>query len=131
MILQEYQKQITTKGEISLMLFGGEYSHAVLKKAKPGDFRVQDDFGGTVHAYMPSDQAIRFAENALAQCPELPIYARVDLFWNNEDDLVLGELELIEPELWFREAAQSAELCALAIQRYIQQYSDKDLVDKL
>ena len=26
----------------------GIYTHAVLKKAKSGDFRVQDDFGGSV-----------------------------------------------------------------------------------
>ena len=45
-MLQEYQNKITTKGEVAFMIFGGKYSHAVLKKAKPGDFRVQDDFGG-------------------------------------------------------------------------------------
>ena len=29
-------------------MINGQFTHAVLKKAKPGDFRVQDDFGGTV-----------------------------------------------------------------------------------
>ena len=44
-IVQEFQKNIIKSGEIAVMLFGGKYSHAVLKKAKKGDFRVQDDFG--------------------------------------------------------------------------------------
>ena len=47
-MVQEFQKNILSTGEIAVMLFGGEYSHSVLKKAKKGDFRVQDDFGGSV-----------------------------------------------------------------------------------
>ncbi len=120
MMLQEYQEQITSKGEVSYMLFGGKFSHAILKKAKPGDFRVQDDFGGTLHEYYPSEEEIEFAEYALAQCPELPVYARVDVFWSNQDELVLGELELIEPELWFRKCDTSADACAKAIQSFIE-----------
>ncbi|GAB5415937.1 MAG: hypothetical protein Crog4KO_07180 [Crocinitomicaceae bacterium] len=118
MMLQEYQEQITSKGEVSYILFGGKYSHAVLKKAKAGDFRVQDDFGGTLHQYQPSADEITFAEFALAQCPEMPVYARVDVFWDNQDELVLGELELIEPELWFRECETAAAACADAIQAF-------------
>lgn len=120
MLLQEYQEQITTKGEVSYMLFGGKYGHSVLKKAKPGDFRVQDDFGGTVHEYQPNTTEIQFAEYALAQCPELPVYARVDVFWNNQDELVLGELELIEPELWFRKSNVAADACAQAILNFME-----------
>ena len=30
------------------------------------------------------------------------IYGRVDVFYDNDNLLSLGELELIEPELWFR-----------------------------
>ena len=121
MMLQEYQEQITTKGEVSFMVFGGKFSHAILKKAKPGDFRVQDDFGGTLHDYYPNTEEIAFAEYALKQCPELPVYARVDVFWNNQDELVLGELELIEPELWFRESDSAASSCAKAIQEAMKE----------
>lgn len=116
MLLQEYQQQITTKGEISLVLFGGKYSHAVLKKAKSGDFRVQDDFGGTVTDYTPNADEIAFAEEALLACqPMQPIYARVDVFWDNQDELCLAELEMIEPELWFRRNDRAAELLAQEI----------------
>lgn len=120
LLVQEYQEQITTKGEVSYILFGGKYSHAILKKAKPGDFRVQDDFGGTIHEYHPTEEEIEFAEFALSKSPEMPVYARVDVFWNNEDELVLGELELIEPELWFRKSDTAADACALAIQAFMK-----------
>ena len=111
-IIQPFQKQVLTKGEVSIMMFNGVYSHAILKLAKPGDFRVQDDFGGTIHHYEPSDKEIDFAKRCIEACPELPTYARVDYFWDNDNELALAELELIEPELWFRENKNAAELMA-------------------
>jgi len=119
LMLQEYQNKITSKGEVAFMIFGGKYSHAVLKKAKPGDFRVQDDFGGSLHDYDPSDEEIEFAEKAISVCDPMPVYARVDVIWDNEDQLCVGEIELIEPELWFRRENRSAKRCASAILDYI------------
>ena len=101
MLFQEFQHQIQSKGEMSLMMIDGKFTHAVLKKAKPGDFRVQDEFGGTVVDYAPNKEEIAFAEKAIAACPKETIYGRVDIFYDNENRLSLGELELIEPELWF------------------------------
>ncbi len=114
-MLQEFQKKITTKGEVAFMVFGGKYSHAVLKKAKAGDFRVQDDFGGSIHPYEASEDEIAFVENVFNAVNPTPIYARVDVIWNNQNQLCLGEIELIEPELWFRMNENSAQLCADAI----------------
>ena len=112
MMIQPLQKQVLTKGEVSIMMFNGIYSHAILKIAKPGDFRVQDDFGGTIHHYKPSNEEIEFAKHSINACPEVPTYARVDYFWDNDNELALAELELIEPELWFREHKEAAELMA-------------------
>ncbi|MFY0675222.1 MAG: hypothetical protein JXQ87_17635 [Bacteroidia bacterium] len=115
MILQEFQSSIQNKGEVSIIMFGGNYSHAVLKKAKKGDFRVQDDFGGTVHEYSPTEKEIEFAKHVVSKVEPKPTYARVDYFWDNNNQLALGELELIEPELWFRKEPKSAELLAKTI----------------
>lgn len=115
MLLQEYQKDITTKGELSFMVFGGAYSHAVLKKAKSGDFRVQDDFGGSIHHYEASQEEKDFAVAAVAACKILPAYARVDVMWDNNGELCLSELELIEPELWFRMNEKAADKLAAAL----------------
>ena len=118
-VLQPFQHRIVSDGEISLMLFNGQFTHAILKKAKPGDFRVQDDFGGTVHSYKPTEEEITLAINALSACPELPIYARVDIIRDNVGDLAVSELELIEPELWFREHPAAAQVLAKAIKNHI------------
>lgn len=112
MMLQPFQKNVVSQGEISIMLMGGTYTHAVIKNAKPGDFRVQDDFGGTVKKYEPSPEEIAFAEKAVAACPALPAYARVDIIRDNDDQLALIELELIEPELWFRLHPEAATVLA-------------------
>lgn len=110
MLLQEFQHNIIEKGEVALMVFGGKYSHAVLKKAKAGDFRVQDDFGGSVHDYHASAVEIEFAEKVVSVCDPLPVYARVDVIRDNKNELCVSELELIEPELWLRKYPRAADL---------------------
>ncbi len=119
LILQPFQHNIVKKGEISLILINGKFTHAVLKIAKKGDFRVQDDFGGSVHNYTPTQLEINFAEKAIKACNELPIYARVDIFTDNNNKLALAELELIEPELWFRNNTKAADELAKGIQKLI------------
>jgi len=119
LIIQEFQEQILTRGEVAFMLFGGTFSHAILKKAKAGDFRVQDDFGGTVHSYDPSPEEIAWAEQVVALCDPLPVYARVDAIWDNKQEPALAELELIEPELWFRYHPEAAEKLADALTKHL------------
>jgi len=112
MLFQEFLNNITTQGEISLILIGGKYTHAVKKIAKKGDFRVQDDHGGRVEKYTPNKEEILFAEDCLKASPYQPIYARIDIVYNNNNKPSLSELELIEPELWFRNYPKAANLLA-------------------
>jgi len=119
MMLQEFQNNIVSQGEISMMVMGGKYTHSVIKTAKEGDFRVQDDFGGTVKEHNPTTEEIQFAEKAFAACPEPPLYGRADIFYDNDNQLAIGELELIEPELWFRFNPKAADDLAEVIVRKI------------
>ncbi|WP_075341244.1 ATP-grasp domain-containing protein [Tenacibaculum agarivorans] len=119
-IIQPFQHNIVEQGEISLIIINGKYTHAVLKIAKPGDFRVQDDFGGSVYNYSPTKQEIEFAETAVKACKELPMYARVDIFTDNNDKLAIAELELIEPELWFRNHDKAATKLSKGIKQLIK-----------
>lgn len=121
MILQPFQEQVPAQGEVSLMVFGREYTHAVRKIAKPGDFRVQDDFGGTVHAHEPSPEEVELALKAVSACHTLPTYARVDIVIDNEGRYALSELELIEPELWFRRLPDAADVLAQGIAEALKQ----------
>jgi len=120
MMIQEFQHQVPEKGELSFVVIGGRFTHAVLKKAKSGDFRVQDEFGGTLHSYDPSKEEIAFAEAVVSSCEEQALYARVDAVWDNQNQMAISELELIEPELWFRFNPDAAEKLADAFIRYDQ-----------
>ncbi len=117
MMLQPFQNSVVEKGEISLMMMGGKYTHAVLKKAKSGDFRVQDDFGGTVHDYTPTEAEIDLAVASINACSKRPFYARVDIVEDNNGKPAISELELVEPELWFRRNEKAADVLAEEIKR--------------
>ena len=118
-MVQEFQKNILSSGEIAVMLFGGEYSHSVLKKAKKGDFRVQDDFGGSVEKINPSLDIIKLAEKTIKSLKTMPLYARVDIIFDNGNKPVISELELIEPELWFRFKKESAYKLAEIVKDFL------------
>ena len=126
LMLQPFQNSIVEKGEVSFTVIDGQYTHAVLKVAKKGDFRVQDDFGGSVYEYAPSKKEIEFAEKAIQACKELPIYARVDICIDNDGELALVELELIEPELWFRNNPKAADSLANAIHNLLKHNKSKE-----
>ena len=117
LIFQEFLNSIITQGEISLIFIGCKYTHAVKKIAKKGDFRVQDDHGGSVEVYNANNEEIIFAKSCLDKCPKLPIYSRVDIIYDNNNELSLGEIEMIEPELWFRNNKDAAKLLANEINK--------------
>ncbi len=114
MLLQPFMPAIVEHGEVSLIVIDGEASHAVRKIAAPGEFRVQDDHGGTVHAHAPTEAEAAIARQALAAAPEPVAYARVDLVQTGSGPVVM-ELELIEPELFFRHQADAAARLAEAV----------------
>lgn len=114
-LVQPFQHAIGNEGELSLIVIAGDVTHAVRKIAKSGDFRVQDDHGGTVHPHTPTSEEIAFAQQAVALCNPLPLYARVDMIRDNDGQLALMELELIEPELFFRFCPSAADRLAAAM----------------
>ena len=119
MIVQQFQESVLNFGEISLVVFGGKFSHAVLKKGKKNDFRVQDDFGWSVSLYNATKKEITFAEKVVNSCFCKPVYARVDVLYDGEKNLMLSELELIEPELWFRFCNRSEYKLSREVKRLI------------
>jgi glutathione synthase/RimK-type ligase-like ATP-grasp enzyme len=117
LILQPFQRAIVDRGEDTLVVLNGRYTHAVRKVAEPGDFRVQADHGGTVHPLEPTDEQIELAERTMAACRPSPAYGRVDMVRDNEGRLAVMELEVIEPELWLRFHPPAAEAMAAAIEQ--------------
>lgn len=123
-ILQPFVPSVTNFGELSLMVLGGKCTHAVQKKVKEGDFRVQDDFGGTVHHFTLTADLVELAEMVINLIQPKPLYGRVDILRNDTDQWMVSEVELIEPELWFRTAPNMVKYLAMAIHTHIQDHHE-------
>jgi glutathione synthase/RimK-type ligase-like ATP-grasp enzyme len=104
MIVQPLIEEIARTGEYSLMLFDGEFSHAVVKRPKSGDFRVQPHLGGVTLPSAPPPGSVELAQRALAAAPAKAAYARVDMVPGDDGQLMIMELELIEPALFLDHA---------------------------
>jgi glutathione synthase/RimK-type ligase-like ATP-grasp enzyme len=120
MLVQPFMRSIAAQGEYSLMLFGGVFSHAVVKRPKPGDFRVQPHLGGSETPCEPPPGAIDLAKAALAAAPAAAAYARVDMVADPDGALRIMELELIEPALWLQHAPDQGAAFARAIASAIE-----------
>lgn len=109
MLVQPFLRSVAEEGEYSCLLFGGRFSHAIVKRPKAGDYRVQPHLGGSERPCPPPEGAIELAHEALAAAPADAAYARVDMVRDNGGKLAVIELELIEPALWLQHAPDSGE----------------------
>ncbi len=99
-LVQPFVESIAAQGEVSLIYFGGAFSHAIRKQPAAGDYRVQDMYGGTNHPYQPAADEVALASRALSATPAPTTYARVDMVRLQGGRPAVMELELIEPELF-------------------------------
>ncbi|HYG63391.1 MAG TPA: hypothetical protein VEL74_12475, partial [Thermoanaerobaculia bacterium] len=77
-------------------------SHAVIKRPKSGDFRVQIDHGGSAAPADPPAAVLERAERILAAVAGPWLYARVDgCVLSGRRGFHLMELEMLEPSLFF------------------------------
>ncbi|MBC6109524.1 RimK family alpha-L-glutamate ligase [Pedobacter fastidiosus] len=117
-IVQPFLDEIPESGEWSFIFFNGEFSHALLKKTKTGDFRVQHTFGGTIYPQNPGRKLIDTAKEYVDLFAKGCLYARVDgVMVNNE--FTLMELELIEPFLFLNTDPNNYERYYKALQKLI------------
>ncbi len=101
MMLQPYLPSIETRGETSLLFFGGHLSHVVNKRPVPGEFRVQEEFGGQYRVLgTPPVGALALAEQVLAAIDTPLLYARIDTVPDADGRWLLMEAELIEPDFY-------------------------------
>lgn len=114
-MVQEFQAGILDHGELSVICIDGTFSHAVRKRAKPGDVRIQIEYGGTYTLEDPDDATRRLAEWIVETTGLDLLYARVDLIPALDGTWQLGELELAEPALYLHWAPGSSARLAEAI----------------
>ena len=118
--VQPYIEQIQHEGEYSLFFFAGEYSHAIVKRPKAGDFRVQEEHGAEIASVEPEAELVDVARELIALVDPQPVYVRADFVRGDDGQYLLMELELIEPALYFRTSAGAADRFAAAFDKSVR-----------
>ena len=112
--VQPFMANVQTEGEYSLFFFNNEFSHAILKTPRKGDFRSQEEHGAAIKPVVATERQVAAARKLLALVEPQPTYVRIDLVRDEHDDYRLMELELIEPSLYLRTDPDSARRFAAA-----------------
>jgi hypothetical protein len=102
--VQPYLEEVETQRERSLIFFCGDYSHAIQKAPFSGGVTVGE---ALEKPHVALAEEIALGRAAIETLDEMPLYARVDLV-PTAHGLVLMELELIEPALFFENEPSAA-----------------------
>jgi hypothetical protein len=113
-LVQPFLPEIVTGGELSLLFFDGVFSHAVCKRARAGDYRVQFQYGGTDEDVEVGEALVTQARVCVAHAPALPVYARVDGVVK-DGRFLLMELEVFEPLMFLARHPEAPGRFARAI----------------
>jgi hypothetical protein len=115
-LIQPFLPSIVSEGEFSVIFIGGEYSHTLVKRAAPGDYRIQSLYGG---GESPATLGVDDMRDARAVYDALPfddlLYARIDMVRGASGRLLLMEAELVEPYLYPVQGPQVGKLLAEAL----------------
>lgn len=118
-MLQPYFPSVESEGERSLVWIDGAPAHGVAKVPARGDYRVQEDWGAADFPIAPDPELTALAARAVGAAEAILgqrlLYARVDALRDRDGRLVLNELELVEPCLFFRHGPEAAERLARAL----------------
>ncbi|HEU4512310.1 MAG TPA: hypothetical protein VFR87_04330 [Nocardioidaceae bacterium] len=103
-VVQPLVESVHTEGETSVFVLGGRVVSQVRKVPAPGEIRVHEEYGGRGEAVGVTEEAGALALRAVGVAEKLldtalPI-ARADLMRMPDGQLVLSELELVEPGLY-------------------------------
>lgn len=117
---QPFLSTILDEGEVSTFHFSGRFSHAIVKRPRAGDFRVQEEHGGLIERHVADAETRRVADVVLDALAERPLQARVDLVRLDGGRLALMELEIIEPSLYFRMHEDAPRNFADAVEAWLR-----------
>lgn len=103
-VVQPLVESVHTEGETSVFVLGGRVVSQVRKLPASGEIRVHEEYGGTAEAVEVTteagDLALRTVEVAEKLLSTVLPYARVDLMRLADGQLVVSELEVVEPGLY-------------------------------
>ena len=120
-MIQPFLPAIQSEGELSFVFIDGQFSHALVKQAADGDYRIQSLYGGIEVPLDPSPADHAAARQVMDALPfaQPPLYARIDMVRLKGGELAVIEAELIEPYLYPEQGPQFGKLMADAMLRRI------------
>jgi glutathione synthase/RimK-type ligase-like ATP-grasp enzyme len=121
-MLQPFLPSIPEEGEYSLMVFGGQLSHGLVKRPKQGDYRVQSMYGATEEVWSPSEDERALALDVLHAAERITgeedlLYARIDMARGLDGKLAVMELELIEPYFYPEQGPNMGQVFVEALKK--------------
>ena len=132
-MVQPFLPSVVADGDLVDVVHPHPQSHAVKKQAKPGDFNASKTT--TEAQWCDDDMTLEeraFAERAMDAAAMVwgqrnihsRLYPRVDMVRDLNGAWAVSELEMVEPELWFRMCPDAAGVLAIwAIAEHLTQPS--------
>ncbi|GIH24307.1 ATP-grasp domain-containing protein [Acrocarpospora phusangensis] len=116
-MVQPYLPTVEHEGELSLLYFNGQFSHAVRRNPMLPPQGVSASATELTRYSLrdPDDDQFELAEQVLGQVAEELLYARVDLVRMPDGEPVLIELELTEPYLYLEAELDAPDMFAKAL----------------
>lgn len=115
-MLQPFLPGIVEEGEYSFVFIDRAFSHALVKRPRAGDYRVQSLYGGVEESWTPPAADLAQAEAVVAAIPFADmLYCRIDMVRLPSGTLAVMEAEAVEPYLYPDQGPQLGERLARAI----------------
>jgi glutathione synthase/RimK-type ligase-like ATP-grasp enzyme len=111
-LVQPYLEGFRDPGERSLIWIDSAWTHAILKRPRFAGSSEQVDC-----TEPPTAEEIAVGNRALASAPPGCGYARVDLVQDAQGSILLSELELMEPSLYFGSSPEALARFVAMIER--------------
>lgn len=115
-MVQRFLPRVVTDCERSIMWIGGEYTHVIRKQVRlhGQDESVDGGFEISAEERALADASIGALDPAIRSGL---LYARIDVMPDDDGRLLLSELELIEPSLFFPHADHAVARFVEAVER--------------
>lgn len=110
-MIQPFMKSVDTGGERAAIMIGDELTHAIEKAP-----RFDDDDESVSEAKEIMDAEREMLESALKCVPGEVLYARLDTMKSDDGELLISELEVIEPSLFLLQSERAQRAFVYAIE---------------
>tara|TARA_R110002096_G_scaffold435816_6_gene663436 strand:- start:73025 stop:73906 length:882 start_codon:yes stop_codon:yes gene_type:complete len=114
MMVQEFMESVEAVGETSLVVIDGVLTHGVEKRP-----RFDDEDEQVFLREVISDEMRGMVERVISAAGKDALFARVDVMPDNGGQLVLGELEMLEPSLFFPHCESAVGAMVRGVERLV------------